>query len=368
MNEADEMNLYSPNPILDSPFGISDLEWLYRQQDVDGATLTSRLSQLAPISFTNTIDGLRRRRLFSTDSWESNGFAWSNDNPGNTFQYNSRFAVGVNASTQVAGTYTPSLAHRDRKINLNYPLPVSNDCNEPIRQKWISDTYQILKWILPPDSIDTAEERAQLSQFVINIIDFRDPDATMTHWVNPDVWMTPSTNALAYPTLNLASLVPCRNPWRPPRPVRHGVQPGRDQRSAGLRLPEPDRHRHTSTAKYTNRFFIELVNTLTAAYNPTYDYGTPTDPHNYYGYGPLPESPPVTGPATGGNIPGPTTPPYQASVLDLGGFDLYPERSLLRRHLGPGLPGRYPRGPSGSLPWRGATPRFRRPPITACSP
>ena len=68
LNEADEMNLYTPNPLLDSPFGPSDLEWLYRQQDVDGSSLTSRLSQLAPISFTNTIDGQRRRRLFALDS------------------------------------------------------------------------------------------------------------------------------------------------------------------------------------------------------------------------------------------------------------------------------------------------------------
>ena len=59
------MNLYTPNPLLDSPFGASDLEWLYRQQDVDGATLTSRLSQLAPISFTNTIDGHAPAPVFS---------------------------------------------------------------------------------------------------------------------------------------------------------------------------------------------------------------------------------------------------------------------------------------------------------------
>ena len=32
LNEADEMNLYLPNPQLDSPFGYADLEWLYRQQ------------------------------------------------------------------------------------------------------------------------------------------------------------------------------------------------------------------------------------------------------------------------------------------------------------------------------------------------
>ena len=62
------MNLYTPNAQLDSPFGPADLEWLYRQQDVDGASLTSRLSQLAPISFTNPIDGQRRRRLFALEA------------------------------------------------------------------------------------------------------------------------------------------------------------------------------------------------------------------------------------------------------------------------------------------------------------
>src|SRR5262249_29653354 len=81
VNEADEINLYSLNPLLDSPYGASDLEWLYRQQDVDGSSLTSRLAQLAPISFNNAIDGLRRRRLFALDSWETNNFVWAYDNP-----------------------------------------------------------------------------------------------------------------------------------------------------------------------------------------------------------------------------------------------------------------------------------------------
>ena len=44
-----------------------------------------------------------------------------------------------------------------------------------------------------PTPVDTAEELAQLSQFVINIVDFRDPDCTMTHWVNPDVVIVPGT-------------------------------------------------------------------------------------------------------------------------------------------------------------------------------
>ena len=42
MNEANEMNLYTANSY-DQPFGPGDLEWLYRQQDVDGFSLSSRL-------------------------------------------------------------------------------------------------------------------------------------------------------------------------------------------------------------------------------------------------------------------------------------------------------------------------------------
>ena len=114
----------------------------------------------------------------------------------NGFPNNSHFTAAQDASFLQLGLNqlppnpqlaAPSLAHRDKKINLNYPLPVSNDPNEAVRQKWISDAYQTLKAILPPLAVDTPEELAQLSQYVINIIDFRDPDATMTHWINPDV-------------------------------------------------------------------------------------------------------------------------------------------------------------------------------------
>ena len=180
-----------------------------------------RRRRLAGLSFVsaragqlpNPVDGLRRRRLFALDSWEMNNFAWTNDNPGSSaFAYNARFKGNVDAGfttlntaaaanpnistlpnpTNAAPSPTPSLAQRDKKINLNYPLPVSNDPNEPVRQKWISDTYQTLKAILPPRAVDTAEELAQLSQYVINIVDFRDTDATMTHWQNPDSSCAPA--------------------------------------------------------------------------------------------------------------------------------------------------------------------------------
>ena len=321
VNEADEMNLYQPYPLLDSPFGPSDLEWLYRQQDVDGASLTSRLSQLAPVSFTNPIDSARRRKLFSTDTWDMTNFVWTNDNPQGAFPTNSRFNptasvgflnlnVAASANTTM-GTLplnptaafpamTPTLAQRDKKINLNFPLPVSNDPNEPIRQKWISDTYQLLKTILPPKAVDTPEELAQLSQFVINIVDFRDPDGTMTHWVNPDVkiagvlapqdYTTPVVPAAGVTTTtpvpftsvtlqpaNYTTPVANQNPPPPPAiplPTTNFAlqtipldQYGMEYNPVALNEVLAYSYLYlnaTPTLSRANRFFVELVNTLTS--------------------------------------------------------------------------------------------------------
>jgi large repetitive protein len=201
LNEADEMDLYNPNR-LDAAFGPADIEWLYRQQDVDGISLQSRLQSLAPISFMNSLDGVRRRRMFTTDMWELNNYVWANDNPSNAFSFNSSFTQVGSASSVALGIAKPSVAHRDKRINLNFPLPVSNSPVEPIRQKWIRETYTMLKSILPPKSVDTPEELAQLSQFVVNIIDFRDPDCTITKFVNTDLIVTPGTPAVggAMPT------------------------------------------------------------------------------------------------------------------------------------------------------------------------
>ena len=220
------------------------------------------------MSFTNPVDGQRRRRLFATDSWEMNNFVWTNDNPGANFPNNSSFAWGANPqnasflqlsanlgllpangipTAAQPGLPTPSLAHRDKKINLNYPLPVSNDPNEPIRQKWISDAYQLLKYVLPPKAVDTPDELAELSQFLVNVIDFRDPDCTMTHFRNPDVKVV--LGSIAGTVYNPTYLAPIgrRNHSSgqhgdPLGSVRHGVQPDRDQRGPGFLFPDG---RHT---------------------------------------------------------------------------------------------------------------------------
>jgi len=269
LNDADEMNLYMPNPRADSPFGPSDLEWLYRQQDVDGTSLTSRLASLAPVSFTNPYDGQRRRRLFALDCWEMNNFAWTNDNPGGNFSTNSQFVWGAtpqNASfTQLSTNLgltvpTPSLAHRDKKINLNYPLPVSNSPEEPVRQKWISDAYQLLKRVLPPKAVDTPEELAQLSQFLTNVIDFRDPDCTMTHFRNPDVEVVLGSNPStpASPTCTylapIGQAIPTGNTAIPLDQYGMEYNP--------VAINEAMAYSFQGTSGSVNRFFVELVNTL----------------------------------------------------------------------------------------------------------
>ena len=192
--------------------------------------------------------------------------------------------------------------------------------------------------ILPPTSIDSPEELAQLSQFVINIIDFRDPDATMTHWVNPDV----------------DAQRPAVHQRRQRRDILHQPEPG----SGRLRLRRRQRQHpldqygmeynpvainevlaysfqsRATNARFrrprtTNRFFIELVNTLTAAYNPTFNYQprhARTLTNNYYGYGPIPGA--VSTQPTGGNIADPHDPTHQASTLDLGGFSYTADESL----------------------------------------
>ena len=237
LNEADEMNLYRPNALMDSPYGPTDLEWLYRSQDVDGPSLLSRLADLAPISFTNTIDGQRRRRLFAVESWELNNFVWTNDNPGNAFPNNTSFSPSGNRSLyhlhalspgQTIGGRPPGttisvgldtcrrMNGRTEQLNVlinasawRHQRDASYSCPGPSRQE---DQPQLSpagfqrsqranppevdqrdvsasQGVLPPLAVDTPEELAQLSQFVINIIDFRDPDCTMTHWQNPDVTM-----------------------------------------------------------------------------------------------------------------------------------------------------------------------------------
>ena len=323
MNTADEMNLYGFTRS-DAAYTLADLEWLYRVQDRDSSTLTSRLSDLAPISFLRpnlppynagtfpfrtTEEQWRGRRLFATESWETNAYAWAPDsapvapvsssflgsNPPaqalTTNFYNARFpsvyqananygtnGLGLaNAGMQSAGLLgfngtsftngaatTPSVAYRQRKINLNFPLPVSNNPDEQVRKKWIRETYSMILATLPPQAIDTPEEVAKISQFVVNIVDFRDPDAAMTHFVNQDLSVTAPTATV--PTrLYFTNNVPAGVTAEPLE--QYGMEYNPIAINEVLAYQFHYKPANANVSSPYNRLFIELVNTLTSSAN-----------------------------------------------------------------------------------------------------
>jgi hypothetical protein len=317
---ADQMYLYGPTPY-DSPFTASDLEWLYRVQDVDGTSLTSRLAGLLPEMFVPnsvgagvpTVDqALTARRLFSIESWDLNTFAWANDNPGGgmvatppsgpvapdpaaPFYHNSVFSGGLNpipgAAFATTGATSPAqrpgnpsypslsditqlnpamatrllapepVAHRGRRINLNFPLPASKDPREITRLKWISETYATLKVVLPPKAVDTPLELAQLGQYVVNIIDFRDPDDTVTIWQNPDVRLTAPTTGAVAPATDQPYPVPSTDPLGVNPLVHYGME--HPPVAINEVLAYNFRRQVGTAAVQEPRFYMELVNLLT---------------------------------------------------------------------------------------------------------
>ena len=109
--------------------------------------------------------------------------------------------------------------------------------------------------------MDTPEELAQLSQFVINIIDFRDPDATMTHWVNPDVWFRPGT-ATPVPGTSPILVLTANKAVTDLQLDQYGME--YTPIAINEVLAYSFRRNKSNTPTPTPRFFIELVNTLTS--------------------------------------------------------------------------------------------------------
>lgn len=288
-NNADEMNLYAPSHY-DAPYGPQDLEWLYRKQDVDGGSLESRLSKLDTGYFTAAADQLTRRRLFTTDTWDMRSYAWSPSPSTGRFarpNYDNTGApiASANWDGLDPSPYNlvpePSLAHGGRRINLNFPLPVDARPNEPVRQKWVADTYQMLKAVVIKDITlpYSAGDLAALSQFALNIIDFRDPDATMTRFVNSDVLMVPAkvgaTPDLDAPPRLILSTNTTDADYAIAVPlVQYGMEylPVAINEVLGYTFK-----RYSGGPVDTPRLFVELVNTLTRDYGDGTTPGTASD-------------------------------------------------------------------------------------------
>ena len=309
LNDSTEMKLYGPTE-LDEPFNPSDLEWLYRKQDIDGGSLSSRLPSLAPVSVTNTLasngdprvnDGVMRSRMLSTEVWDLNNFAMG-ANPLIGSSYLDYTVNILNTRNVGGGNAVPinqvglSIAHRDRRINLNYPLPTLQDLPpgvdrtlEPVRQKWIRETYELCKRIVPTSTIRTPEQLAQLSQYVVNIIDFRDPDDTCTQFVNTDILVTaatptqPPTLSFRDPGSQPLTAFPYDPTNTPPAGFTYMQQFGMEYPAVAINevlaysFLRKDATTSPPTPRPTPRMFIELVNTLTRDGNTQPAGGTASD-------------------------------------------------------------------------------------------
>ena len=225
-------------------------------------------------------------------------------------------------------------------------------------------------------AVDTADELAQLSQFVTNIIDFRDPDCTMTRFRNPDVIM-------ALGSLNPAAVAPVL-PYTPPKlyfanatiPVT--VPPtvtmpldqfGMEYNPIAINEVLAYSFERKGTVGgapgpvQTNRFFVELVNTLTQANLPTgatIDASSiALDNSNYdlviAADDPVSRPDPFTGQLLPVAAAGTPANYYGPIPLEKSSFTPAPPTAVFISALGPGFAPASPTVPAGSPTYPAAT-------------
>ena len=169
------------------------------------------------------------------------------------------------SASRLAGRDAAARAPRTARSTSTFLCPISNLPDEPIRIKWIRETYELLKAILPPRAVDTPLELAQLSQFVINIVDYRDTDATMTRFVNPDISAV-TRHGRSQAASRAASIRPSVTFADPPG-SGNLVQFGMEYTPVAINevLAYSFTYKATSSSQPANRLFVEMVNTLTEA-------------------------------------------------------------------------------------------------------
>ncbi len=305
MSEAAQLDLYRPTPY-DQPFNNADLEWLYRKDDVDGSSLTSRLDSLLPAQGTQPsfFDSPLNRQLFSVESWEPTGYVWSQRPNGAALPVRSH------------------LAHRGRKINLNFPLPVPSGptpWNEPVRQKWITETYYTLRTLFYPigSPQPTAEQLHELGQYVVNIVDFRDPDGVMTRWVHPELEVKPADLTTKMPA---GVRIPANNAAGTLDVWGMEYQPVALNEVLAFQYL---RKTNSTTKTPTPRLFVELANLLTEDANGKQGSGGTASNLSLNGWGLVitPDNP--AAPAATPIIPGweqPNTATGQVDITTLGKY------------------------------------------------
>jgi hypothetical protein len=219
------------------------------------------------------------RRTVTTEAWDTGTYAAPTSTLGTAFGLaNSGSSLFDSVAT------LPALAQGNRRFNLNLPLPVSDNPSEPTRQKYVRELYHLFKCVsAPPDGSSlTAPELAALGQFAVNIVDFRDPDATMTKFLNYDLTLanpittnvptnvandysgsaaTPIPVVTQPASASKVTSYPNSNPL-----VQWGMEYNPVAITEVLGFQYTRKDTTTSKPTATPRLFVELINTLTQDY------------------------------------------------------------------------------------------------------
>ncbi len=292
LSDPSQMNLYDRESF-DAAFGVGDQEWLDRANDIDDSGLSDRLRKLLPDLFVTDANAAAKRRMFSVETWELGAAAAPVTSLGVFFgTANANTVLSDGSPVRFSNVSTiPALAHGGRRFNINLPLPPSDLSDEPVRQKYVRELYHLFKSVLaPPDGASlTALQLAELGQYAVNVVDFRDPDATMTRFVNYDItYQAPVSasidTAIARAAPPQATLPVITMPASVMKPtgantnpvIQWGMEYNPVALSEILAYQFTRRNTTTNTDVTTPRLFVELVNTLTEDHGAT-GTGTASD-------------------------------------------------------------------------------------------
>jgi large repetitive protein len=281
LSDAAQMDLYNKTTY-DSPFSPADQEWLSRHGDIDDAGLAQRLPNLLPqILAANNARASIARNLFTVESWDLNTWAAPSTSMGLGFG-SPRVTSTLSDTSPLRFANVanlPSLVHGSKRMNLNLPLPPSNRSDEPVRQKYVRELYQLFKCVLaPPDGASlTAVQLAAIGQFAVNVVDFRDPDATMTAFANYDLTYQPAITASTAVTSGgtpQTVVTQAESVMRPDPTVANNnpvIQWGMEHNPIAFSeiLGYTFTRNQGGMATPTPRLFVELVNTLTKDFGAT---------------------------------------------------------------------------------------------------
>lgn len=178
-----EIRLARPSAF-DKPFLPDELERVLRGYDWDASQLPVRLSALLGA------DAERLRLLLTTDSWDTTAIV------GNTWQQIENALVNRSFDPALLADLLGPEVASGRRLDLNRQVSI-NDGSEAARREAFCRHLYTLLWTLIAESDanrppPTPEACQAIAQWAVNVLDFRDSDATMTRFVydeNPtDGW------------------------------------------------------------------------------------------------------------------------------------------------------------------------------------